>query len=142
MKRIGVVDTTFARYDMARSAMDELKGMGTGFRIERVTVPGVKDLPVACKKLIEEKGCHIVLALGMPGSKEIDNIPLGAIGIYSYSEKIKVGLQQLMAGARCFSLPAITRQELMSLTQECAQVTGIPYLMDCGREEAMQILDS
>ena len=76
------------------------------------------------------------------GSSEIKNIPLGAIGIYSYSEKIKVGLQQLMAGARCFNLPAITRKELMSLTKECAEVTGIPYLMDCYRDEAMQILNS
>ncbi|MCJ7604472.1 MAG: FMN-binding glutamate synthase family protein [Dehalococcoidales bacterium] len=75
------------------------------------------------------------------GSREIDNIPLGAIGIYSYAEKIKVGLQQLMAGSRCFSVPAITRGELMSLTEECARVTGIPYLMDCNREEAMKILN-
>jgi len=74
------------------------------------------------------------------GSEEIKNIPLGAIGIYSYSEKIKVGLQQLMAGARCFSLPAITRRELMSLTHECADVTGIPYLMDCYKAEADEIL--
>ena len=76
------------------------------------------------------------------GASEIKNIPLGAIGIYSYSEKIKVGLQQIMAGARCFSIPAITRRELMSLTEECAKVTGIPYLMDCYRDEAMQILNS
>jgi len=76
------------------------------------------------------------------GASEIDNIPLGAIGIYSYSEKIKVGLQQLMAGARCFSVPAITRGELMSLTEECAKVTGIPYLMDAYREEAMAVLNS
>ncbi|UCG82915.1 MAG: FMN-binding glutamate synthase family protein, partial [Dehalococcoidia bacterium] len=68
--------------------------------------------------------------------------PLGAIGIYSYSEKIKVGLQQLMAGARCISVPAISRRELMSLTEECAQVTGIPYLMDAYREEAIAILNS
>ena len=68
------------------------------------------------------------------------NIPLGAVGIYSYCEKIKVGLQQLMAGARCFSVPAITRRELMSLTEECAKVTGIPYVMDAYREEAMKIL--
>jgi len=74
------------------------------------------------------------------GAYEIENIPLGAIGIYSYAEKIKVGLQQLMAGARCFSIKAITRRELMSLTEECAKVTGIPYLMDAYREEAMQIL--
>ncbi len=76
------------------------------------------------------------------GTKEIANIPLGAIGIYSYSEKIRVGLQQLMAGARCFSLPAITRKEVMSLTRECADVTGIPYLMEAYRDEAMAILNS
>jgi len=74
------------------------------------------------------------------GAGEMKNIPLGAIGIYSYCEKLRVGLQQLMAGARCFSLPAITRNELMSLTEECAKVTGIPYLMEAYREEAMKIL--
>jgi len=75
------------------------------------------------------------------GSNEIKNIPLGAIGIYSYSEKIRVGLQQLMAGARCFSIPAISRRELMSLTEECANVTGIPYLMEAYKDEAMEILN-
>ncbi|MBC3804204.1 FMN-binding glutamate synthase family protein [Acetobacterium fimetarium] len=74
------------------------------------------------------------------GSQEIKNIPLGAIGIYSYSDKIRVGLQQLMAGARCFNIDSITRNELMSLTEECASVTKIPYLMECGREEALAIL--
>jgi len=28
----------------------------------------------------------------------------------------------------------------MSLTEECAKVTGIPYVMDAYREEAMDIL--
>lgn len=74
------------------------------------------------------------------GADEMKNIPLGAVGIYSYSEKIRVGLQQLMAGARCFSVPVITRRELMSLTDECTKVTAIPYLMDAYREEAMNIL--
>jgi len=74
------------------------------------------------------------------GASEIKNIPLGAIGIYSYCEKLRVGLQQLMAGARCFSVPVITRQELMSLTGECAKVTGIPYLMDAYHDEAMKVL--
>ncbi|MFO8010906.1 MAG: FMN-binding glutamate synthase family protein [Dehalococcoidia bacterium] len=76
------------------------------------------------------------------GSDEIRNIPLGAIGIYSYAEKLRVGLQQLMAGARCFNISSITRKDLMSLTEECARVTGIPYLMECYREEAMEILNS
>lgn len=76
------------------------------------------------------------------GADEMKNISLGAVGVYSFCEKLRVGLQQLMAGARCFSVPAITRRELMSLTEECAKVTGIPYLMDAYREEAMEVLDS
>lgn len=76
------------------------------------------------------------------GADEMKNIPLGAIGIYSFAQKIKVGLQQLMAGSRCFSIPAINRKHLMSLTEECAKVTGIPYVMDAYREEAVEILNS
>jgi len=72
MKKIGVADTTFARYDMAKSAIDELKSNDNGFKIIRYTVPGIKDLPVACKKLFEEEACDIVIALGMPGAKPID----------------------------------------------------------------------
>jgi len=74
MKIIGIADTTFARCDMAAAAISELRntGSGRGFRIERYTVPGIKDLPVACKKLIQERGCHIVMALGMPGGAEKD----------------------------------------------------------------------
>lgn len=72
--------------------------------------------------------------------KEVDDLPLGAIGIYSYVDRLKVGLQQIMAGARCMSLPAITRNELMSLTPEATQVTGIPYVMDAYRDEAMKII--
>ncbi len=50
MKRIGVADTTFARVDMGGFAVDELKATGTGFKVERCTVPGVKDLPVAAQE--------------------------------------------------------------------------------------------
>jgi riboflavin synthase len=73
-KRIGVADTTFARIDMGAIAIDELKATGTGFVVDRYTVPGVKDLPVACKRLIEDRGCDIVMALGMPGGEEIDKV--------------------------------------------------------------------
>ena len=76
------------------------------------------------------------------GKDEIKKIPLGAVGIFSYADKLRVGLQQLMAGARCFSLPAISRKELMSLTEECAKVTGIPFVTECYLEEAMEILNS
>lgn len=72
MAKIGVADTMFARYDMAKIAVEEIKQNLSGAKIIRYTVPGVKDLPVASKKLIEESGCDIVIALGMPGPKAID----------------------------------------------------------------------
>jgi riboflavin synthase len=71
MRLIGIADTTFARVDMGGAAIDELKSLGTGFKIIRYTVPGIKDLPVACRKLFDQ-GCDIVMALGMPGGKAID----------------------------------------------------------------------
>ncbi len=47
-----------------------------------------------------------------------------------------------MAETRCFNLPSISRNELMSLTEECAKLTGIPYVMDAYLDEAMEILNS
>jgi riboflavin synthase len=73
MHKVGIADTTFSRIDMGKIAIDELK-KGASVHIERYTVPGVKDLPVACKILIEEKGCDILMALGMPGSQPIDKM--------------------------------------------------------------------
>jgi len=69
--KVGIVDTTFARVNMGKIAIDELRKT-CSLPYERYTVPGVKDLPVAAKKLIEERGCDIVIAMGMPGSKPID----------------------------------------------------------------------
>ena len=49
--KVGVVDTTFARVDLARYAVRALGAAGTGFRVVRRTVPGIKDLPVACRQM-------------------------------------------------------------------------------------------
>ena len=72
--KIGICDTTFARFDMGKAAIDELKSNATDLKIIRKTVPGIKDLPVASKKLIEEEECEIVMALGMPGPMEKDKV--------------------------------------------------------------------
>ncbi len=69
--KIGVADTTFARVDMFKYVKQALSDLGSTDRIVRYTVPGIKDLPVACKKLFDA-GCDIVLALGMPGKQPID----------------------------------------------------------------------
>jgi riboflavin synthase len=72
MKKVGVVDTTFARVDIAKAAVEALQGAGTGFRVVRRTVPGIKDLPVACRQLFSVDGVDLCLALGMPGKAEYD----------------------------------------------------------------------
>src|SRR3989338_9127884 len=69
--KIGIADTTFARVDMAKFVIEAIKSRSDAELI-RYTVPGFKDLPVACKKLIEEDKCSIVIALGMAGAKPID----------------------------------------------------------------------
>ncbi|MBF0550219.1 MAG: FMN-binding glutamate synthase family protein [Deltaproteobacteria bacterium] len=73
---------------------------------------------------------------------EADTMPLGAIGIFSAVDKIKVGLQQLMAGARKWEVNLIDRKDLCSLTEECSKITGIDYIMNSYREEALKIIDA
>jgi len=53
-----------------------------------------------------------------------------------------VGLQQLMAGARKWRTHLICRNDLACLTEEAAKVTGIPYIMDAYKEEALAIIDA
>jgi len=67
-------------------------------------------------------------------------LPPGAIGIYSYVDRLRQGLQQLMAGERKFALEHIERNDLVSLTRDAADVSGIPYVMDSDREEIERIL--
>jgi len=74
------------------------------------------------------------------GADEMKNIPLGAIGIYSYSERIRIGLQQFMAGSRNFRISTISRKDVMALTEEAAEISGIAYIMDAYKEEAEKIL--
>ncbi|MBI2915207.1 MAG: FMN-binding glutamate synthase family protein [Firmicutes bacterium] len=74
------------------------------------------------------------------GAGEFAKLPAGAIGVYSYVDRLVGGLQQLMAGARKFRLEFITRDDICSLTREAADVTGIPYVMELDREESAAIL--
>jgi len=73
VKKVGLVDTTFARVDMARYASARLKACGTGFTVERRTVPGIKDLPVAVRRLFQE-GIDLCMVVGMPGKAEYDKV--------------------------------------------------------------------
>lgn len=68
------------------------------------------------------------------------SIPAGAIGFYSYVDRLRQGLQQFMAGARKFALKHLERDDLVALTKEAADISGIPYVMDSDKEEIDRIL--
>lgn len=67
-------------------------------------------------------------------------VPPAAVGIYTYYDRLATGLRQLMAGARKFALKYLDRSDLMALTREAAEVSGIPYVMEADMEEAERIL--
>ncbi len=74
------------------------------------------------------------------GDKEFDSLPTGAIGLYTYYERLGQGLRQLMAGSRKFALKYMTRDDLTCLTRESADITGIPYVMDLDKKKVDEIL--
>lgn len=74
------------------------------------------------------------------GPDAFQKLPAGAIGVYSYFERLAQGLRQFMCGTRKFSLQYITRDDLVALTREAADISGISYIMDADAEEVEQIL--
>ncbi|MHC4792465.1 MAG: FMN-binding glutamate synthase family protein, partial [Planctomycetota bacterium] len=76
------------------------------------------------------------------GDDEFEKLPTGAIGLYTYYERLAQGLRQLMCGSRKFTLEHITRDDIASLTREAADISGIPYLMDFDKQEVEQILNN
>ncbi|MEM4700471.1 MAG: glutamate synthase-related protein, partial [Candidatus Nezhaarchaeales archaeon] len=60
-------------------------------------------------------------------------VPWGAVGLYSYLDKVKVGLQQLLAGARKWRLSLIDRSDLVALTEGASRATGIPTFEEMGK---------
>lgn len=69
-----------------------------------------------------------------------DKMPLGAVAMVGYCDRVSTGLRQLMAGARKFSLKHLKRDDLVALTREAAEITGIPYVMDSDKKEVDKIL--
>ncbi len=76
------------------------------------------------------------------GNDEFKKLPPGAIGLYTYYERLAQGLRQLMCGSRKFALEYMTRNDLASLTREASDISGIPYIMDYQKEEAEKILNT
>jgi hypothetical protein len=74
--------------------------------------------------------------------KRFGEIPLEAIGVYTYlTDRVGVGLKQLMAGARKWRLDLLDRNDLMSLSERAARVTGIPTVDEVEKDAVEKILD-
>ncbi len=75
------------------------------------------------------------------GNSAFEKLPPGALGLYTYYERLAQGLRQLMAGSRKFSLEHISREDLGALTKKAAEVSGIPYLMEIDKQEVDMMFD-
>ncbi len=76
------------------------------------------------------------------GDDVFEKLPTGALGLYTYYERLAQGLAQFLAGSRKFAVNYISRDDMAALTRRAAEVSGIQYLMDVDKEEAERILDS
>ncbi len=76
------------------------------------------------------------------GKDEMKNIPFGAIAAWTLADKLSAGLQQLLAGARKFSISEITRNEIWSANRETERETGVPFITDESDDVAKVILTS
>jgi glutamate synthase domain-containing protein 2 len=75
------------------------------------------------------------------GDEAFEKLPTGAIGLYTYYERLAQGMRQLMCGARKFTLSHITRGDLAALTREAAEISDIPYIKDVDGMEVQEILN-
>lgn len=75
------------------------------------------------------------------GANAMKDIPYGAIAVWSLADKLAAGLQQLMAGAREFSVNNISRDDLYSGNRETERETSIPFITSVQDEFAKKILN-
>jgi len=74
--------------------------------------------------------------------KDFEKLPTGALGVYTYIERLHQGLRQIMAGCRKFSLEHISRDDIAALTREAGDISDIQYIMECDKKQAEKILNS
>jgi glutamate synthase domain-containing protein 2 len=73
---------------------------------------------------------------------DFEKLHPGAIGVYTYYERLAQGVRQLMAGMRKFALEYITRDDICSLTRQAEDISGIPFVTELDREAAWEIIKS
>ncbi len=80
VKCVGVIDTTFSRVDMGSVAEGVLREELPEYRVERYTVPGIKDIPGAARRMLD-MGCDGLITLGWVGPAEVDKLSYLAMSV-------------------------------------------------------------
>ncbi|MBI4210303.1 MAG: riboflavin synthase [Candidatus Diapherotrites archaeon] len=117
MKAIAVVDTMFSRGDMGKTVVETLQKKarahsGWKIRIIRCTVPGIKDIPVALLRLLEQ-GCDAGIVLGMPGKMPIDK---------QCSHEASLGIQQVQLMTRKSVLEVFVHEDEAKSDEELGRI--------------------
>ena len=75
-----------------------------------------------------------------PGKKIGDDIPWGAVSLYTYfHDRLGEGLKQLMAGTRKFKLECIEYEDIVTLSEYASKVSGVETL-DARADRVMKAL--
>jgi len=74
--------------------------------------------------------------------ENFERVPTGAIGLYTYIQRLAQGLRQLMCGSRKFALEFIARDDIAALTPQAAEISGINYVMEVDKKSAEHILNA
>ena len=76
------------------------------------------------------------------GPEAMREVPYGAVAIWTLMDKLGAGLQQLLAGARKFSVQNVAREDIASANRETERETGVPFITDAQDELARRIISA
>jgi len=127
VKLIGWARGPLAAAMVAKNIGKAIEGQSLPIYIERFGTT-VDEVFVSSTELREKYG------------DRFNKLPTGAIGFYTYYQRVAQGLRQLMAGARKFGCKYIDRTDIAALTPDAARISGIPLVTDVDKEEAAEIL--
>ncbi len=128
IKAIGVARAPLAAAMVGKTIGEAIKA-GKVIKEYRMYGDKVEQIFVAANEIKEKVG-----------ELAFDALPVGAIGVYTYFERLAQGLRQFMCGARKFALDYLTRDDVTALTKEAAEISGICYIMDIDAAEVEKIL--
>jgi glutamate synthase domain-containing protein 2 len=75
------------------------------------------------------------------GKDAMKDIPYGAIAMWTYADKLKAGLQQLMAGVRKFSTSEISRDDIVAANRETQRETRLQFITEALEAQAYKVLN-